>query len=313
MDEPLPLPPNEGRRYDAVCLGLNAFDHLCLVERYPIRGGKLRMSRMTTNGGGQSATAACCLSRLGWRVAYVGVHGDDEAGQKTEPWLKEFGVDPAGLIRKPGTGSQQAFIMVEEQSAERTIVWHRDDACSLEPEDVDPELIKAGRVLHLDGHFLEPSLEAARIARQNGMLVSLDGERVYEGTRELVSLCHVVMGSHRFAQRLTEIEDPHRSLEALADLGPLWAGRTLGADGADMLADGEYIKQPGFKVKAVDTTGAGDVFHAGMVHAMLMQQGPKEALATACAVAAMSVTDLGGRSALPSKNELESFLAKHQS
>jgi sulfofructose kinase len=313
VKKPLPLPQDQGRRYDAVCLGLNAFDHLCLVERFPTRGGKLRMSRMITSGGGQSATAACCLARLGWRVAYAGVHGDDEAGQKTEPWLREFGVDPAGLIRKPGSGSQQAFIMVEEDSAERTIVWHRDDACRLEPEDVDPELIKAGRVLHLDGHFLEPSLKAARIARQHGLLVSLDGERVYEGTRELVSLCHVVMGSHRFAQRLTGIEDPRKSLEALAALGPLWAGRTLGAEGAEMLVDGEYIKQPGFKVKAVDTTGAGDVFHAGMVHAMLAQQGPREALATACAVAAMSVTDLGGRSALPTKNELESFLVKYRS
>jgi sulfofructose kinase len=313
LDEPLSLPEAQGRRYDAICLGLNAFDHLCLVERFPTRGGKLRMSRMITSGGGQSATAACCLSRLGWRVAYAGVHGDDDAGGKTEPWLEEFGVDPAGLVRKPGTGSQQAFIMVEGETAERTIVWHRDDACRLEPADVEPELIEAGRILHLDGHFLEPSLKAARIARQHGLLVSLDGERVYEGTRELVSLCHVVFGSHRFAQRLTGIEDPRESLEALASMGPVWAGRTLGADGAEMLVAGDYIKHPGFKVKAVDTTGAGDVFHAGIVHAMLMNQGPRQALATACAVAAMSVTALGGRNALPTKNELESFLAKNQS
>lgn len=313
MEEPLAPPPAQGRRYDAICLGLNAFDHLCLVERFPPRGGKLRMSRMSISGGGQSATAACCLARLGWRVAYAGVHGDDEAGQKTEPWLREFGVDPAGLICKPGTGSQQAFIMVEEQTAERTIVWHRDDACRLEPEDVDPELIKAGRVLHLDGHFLEPSLKAARIARQHGLLVSLDGERVYEGTSELVSLCQVVVGSNRFAQRLTGIEEPRQALEALAALGPAWTGRTLGADGAEMLVAGNYLKQAGFKVAAVDTTGAGDVFHAGLVHAILMDQHPRQALATACALAAMSVTQLGGRSALPTRDQLESFLAKHKS
>ncbi len=313
MKEPLSPPPAQGRRYDAICLGLNAFDHLCLVDRFPSRGGKLRMSRIITSGGGQSATAACCLARLGWRVAYAGVHGDDQAGQMTEPWLRDFDVEPAGLVCKPGTGSQQAFIMVEEKSAERTIVWHRDDACRLEPEDVDPELIKTGRVLHLDGHFLEPSLKAARIARKHGLLISLDGERVYEGTRELVSLCHVVIGSKRFAQRLTGIEESRKALEALAALGPVWAGRTLGSEGVEMLVAGQYIKQFGFNVEAVDTTGAGDVFHAGMVHAMLMNQDPGQALGTACAVAAMSVTELGGRSALPTMSELESFLAKYQS
>lgn len=313
MDEPFSPSPAGERRYDAVCIGLNAFDHLCLVPRFPARGGKIRMSRFATSGGGQSATAACCLARLGWRVAYGGVCGDDEPGQKAEPWLRELGVDPAGLVRKPGTASQQAFIMVEEDSAERTIVWHRDDACRLEPEDLDEELIRAGRVLHLDGHFVEASLEAARLARKHGLLVSLDGERVYEQTRELVSLCHVVMGSQRFAQRLTGMEDPRGSLEAMADMGPKWAGRTLGEEGAEMIAAGEYIRQPGYAVEAIDSTGAGDVFHAGMVHAMLQGQGPRQALATACAVAAISVTKLGGRSALPTKTALESFLAERQS
>ncbi len=313
MDEPLAPPPARGRRFDVVCLGLNAFDHLCQIERFPLRGGKIRMRRMIISGGGQAATAACCLSRLGWRTAYGGVCGDDEPGQKAGPWLQEFGVDPAGLVIKPGTASQQAYILVEEKTAERTIVWHRDEGCRLEPDDVDPELIIAGRVLHLDGHFVEPSLKAARIARARGLLVSLDGERVYENTRELVSLCHVVLGSRRFPQRLTGIDDPRESLEALAALGPSWAGRTLGEDGAEMLAGGEYIRQPGFKVAAVDTTGAGDVAHAGLVHAILMGEGPRQALATACAVAAISVTDLGGRSALPDRNTLERFLAEHQS
>jgi sulfofructose kinase len=313
VGEPLSPPLAKGRRYDAVCIGLNAFDHLCQVPRFPDRGGKIRMSRFATSGGGQSATAACCLAKLGWRVAYGGVCGDDEPGRKAGPWLEEFGVDARGLKVKPGSASQQAFIMVEEDSAERTIVWHRDEACRLEPEDIDEDMIKAGRVLHLDGHFVEPSLKAARMAREHGLLVSLDGERVYGETKELVSLCHVVMGSRRFAQRLTGTRDQRASLEALAAMGPLWAGRTLGAEGAEMIAAGEYIRQPGFAVQAIDTTGAGDVFHAGMVHALLMGQGPRRALATACAVAAMSVTALGGRSALPSRTALESFLAERGS
>ena len=164
-------------------------------------------------------------------------------------------------------------------------------------------------MLHLDGHFLAASLEAARIARAAGAVVCLDGERVQEGTAELVGLCHVVMGERDFASRLTGRDDPDQALQSLAALGPLWAGCTLGEGGAQMLAGGELFTHPGFAVQAVDTTGAGDVFHAGMVHAVLEGQGPAQALATACALAAISVTALGGRSALADRQELERFLA----
>ncbi len=296
------------RPFDVLCLGLNACDHLCLVPRFPPRGEKLEVSRLVTCGGGQAATAACALARLGWRVAYAGVHGDDQAGSRTRPWLEGFGVDTRGLVQKSERGSQEAFIMVEECGGERTIVWYRDPGCRLEPGDVDPALLASCRVLHLDGHFLEASLAAARLARRQGVLVSLDGEKVYAGTEELVSLCHLVIGCHDFAQRLTGLADPGRALARLARMGPLWAGRTMGRQGAEMWAGGVLYRQPAFPVRAVDTTGAGDVFHAGMVHALLLGQGPGRALATAAALAAISVTGLGGRSALADRRELQDFL-----
>lgn len=80
-----------------------------------------------------------------------------------------------------------------------------------------------------------------------------------------------------------------------------------------MLADGELVSHPGFAVEAVDTTGAGDVFHAGLAHAVLEGQGPGQALATACALAAISVTALGGRTALPDREGLAAFLSHHSS
>jgi ribokinase len=297
------------RPWDALCLGLNAVDHLCLIPERPQWGGKLRMRRLVSMGGGQAATAACCLARLGHRVAYAGVRGDDEAGTRAEPWLAEFGVEPRGLVVKLGTKSQQAFIMVEEQGGERTIVWSRDEACHLDPADLDPTLIAGCRVLHLDGHFWQASLKAAEIARAAGVVVSLDAERVFPGTAELVSRCDVVVGCQDFAQRLLRINDPRQALEGLTALGPAWVGRTLGDRGAELLVAGRYYRHPGFAVTAVDTTGAGDVFHAGLVHALLLGQEPAQALATANAAAAISVTGLGGRAALPPRPALEAFLA----
>jgi sugar/nucleoside kinase (ribokinase family) len=301
------LAGSQGRPFDVLCLGLNSLDRLCLVPGWPVRGGKLRMAEMAVSGGGQAATAACALVRLGHRVAYAGVCGDDEAGHQAGPMLAAFGVEPVGLKVKPGARSQQALILVEQGEAERTIIWYRDEACSLDPGDLDPGLIASCRVLHLDGHFPEASLAAARLAREAGAVVSLDGERIHPQTPELVSLCQVVVGCEDYAQRLTGEDDPRRALERLAEMGPLWAGRTLGPAGAEMLAQGRWRAQPGFAVAAVDSTGAGDVFHAGLIHALLRGQGPGPALATACAAAALSVTGLGGRSALPSREQTASL------
>ncbi|MBU4597979.1 MAG: hypothetical protein KKA46_09220 [Proteobacteria bacterium] len=309
----MPLPAAGQRSWDALCLGLNASDHLCLIPRYPSRGSKIRMRRMVNSGGGQAAPAACALARLGHRVSYAGAVGDDETGRLAGPRLAEFEVDLGGLVVKPGAHSQEAFILVEEGGGERTIVWTRDEACRLEPGDLDRAQIASCRLLHLDGHFVEAGLEAARIARAAGAVVTLDAERVRDGTAELVSLCHVVMGDSGFAQRLTGRDDPMVALRELAAMGPLWAGRTVGERGAQMLADGEFLEHPGFAVEAVDTTGAGDVFHAGMAHAILEGQGPRQALATACALAAISVTALGGRTALPGRAGLIAFLNDRRS
>lgn len=312
-DRPLDWPGRqEARPWDVLCLGLNSTDHLCLIPQRPQWGHKLRMTRLATMGGGQAATAACCLARLGRRVAYAGVCGDDEPGRRAGDWLRQFGVEPAGLVCKPGVGSQVAFIMVEEEGGERTIVWTRDEACQLAPGDLDPALVRGCRVLHLDGHFWEVSIAAARLARQAGALVTMDGERIAPATRQLVGLCQVVVGCHDFAQRLTGQDDPARALREMAALGPAWVGRTLGPQGAELLVGGKLYRHPGYPVRAVDTTGAGDVFHAALVHALLLGQGPGPALDTACAVAAMSVTGLGGRSALPDSQELAAFLASHQ-
>ena len=308
-----PDPPGAGpdRPWDVLCLGLNATDHLCLVEGFPRRGGKLQMKSLVTSGGGQCATAACALARLGRRTAYQGVCGDDMAGRLVGPRLAEFGVDPIFLKTVAQAASQEAFILVEADGGERTIIWRRDDHCRLDARDVDPARVAQARALHLDGHFVEASLAAARAARAAGTLVSLDGERIFPPTAELVSLCDVVVGEAGFAQRLTGLDDPHRALEALAEMGPAWVGRTMGDQGAELLAQGRWYHQPAYDVPAVDTTGAGDVFHAGLLHAILDGQGPAQALATASAVAAISVTALGGRSSLPDVAELAIFLEQH--
>ena len=303
------LPPLPGqRKFGAVCLGVATCDYLCLVPGYPVRGEKTYIKQMSVGGGGQAATAACALCRLGQKAAFAGVCGDDEAGEKIVKWFREDGVDVSGLVQRPGGDSLQSFIMVEEPDAERTIVCHHGSNYQLRPEEVLPGLIASAQVLHLDGHYMAASLEAARMAKRHGVLVSMDGERIFPQTEELLSLCDVAVACHDFPQRLTGIEDPHEALRAMARKGPAWVGRTMGAGGCELLAGGKFYYQPAYPVKALDTTGAGDVFHGGLVYAILTGQPPQEALATASALAALSVTGLGGRQNLPNKAGLEAFM-----
>lgn len=300
-------------RFDAVGIGLNSVDLLCVVDRYPAFDTKTGLRAMTRQGGGQAATAMAALARLGMRAAYIGAVGDDEEGTFSLASLREAGVSVAGVVVQPGRVSQIAVIIVQREGGEaerggRTILWRRE--VSLGPEEVREDIVKSARLLHVDGHNLAAEVRAARWARQAGIPVSFDAERAVPGVEELVALTDFLIGAEGFPAALTGADEPREALRRLHAMGPRVAGMTRGARGA-LAFDGErYYDSPGFAVEAVDTTGAGDAFHAGFIFAILQQPGDlPRALRFANAVAAMSCTKLGGRAGLPRLEEVRAFLA----
>ena len=140
------------------------------------------MRQMINSGGGQAATAACALARLGHRVSYAGAVGDDDTGSLALPRLvTSLGSTTGGSGgQAPGAArSQEAFILVRRAGGERTIVWTRDEACCLEPRDLDrePRSLPAGCCIWTATSFELASLEAARVARASGAVVTLDAEK----------------------------------------------------------------------------------------------------------------------------------------
>ena len=310
MRIPLQLPGQ--REFDAVGFGLNAVDHLIVVPEYPQFDTKIRFTDHQRSAGGQTATAMVALQRLGLKTAYAGRFGSDDAGAFGRESMVKEGVNLDYAETIEGATNQLAFIIIEARSGERTSIWDRDERLSYRADEVPIEVASRGRVLHLDAHDPPAGAAMARVARDALAIVTADIDNVYEGVEDLLPLIDVLITSSEFPHRLTGIADLRTSLlEMKSRYGCPIVGATLGARGALVYCDGQFLESSAFAVPGGcrDTTGAGDAFHAGFMYAMLRGQDLEDCIRTANAVAALKCRELGGRTALPDAIELQKFLS----
>jgi sugar/nucleoside kinase (ribokinase family) len=297
----------ENKQFDAVGFGLNAVDHLIVVPEYPAFDTKVRFLAHKQTAGGQTATAMVALQRLGMKTAYAGRFGSDAEGQFGLASVKDEGVDVEFVEVIEGARTQLAFIIIEERSGERTIIWDRDERLAYKPDDAPIALASIGRVLHLDAHDPPACARMARAARDPGTIVSADIDNIYEGLPELLPLIDILIVSKEFPHRLTGISDERASLvELKARYGCAVVGMTRGLRGAIVYCEGQFIESPAFEVPGGcrDTTGAGDAFRGGFLYGLLSGADIETSLKLANAVAALKCRDLGARTALPSRAEL---------
>ena len=202
--------------FDVVGLGLNAVDHLCVVPHFPRYDSKLRMLDFRQQGGGQAATAMVACQRLGLMARYVGKAGEGAFGQFSRRSLEEEKVDIQGMKTVPSARNQFAFILIDQTTGERTIIWDRDQRLVMLPSEVPREIICSAKALLVDGHDAAAAAQAARYAKETGMVVVMDAERISEETAELVSLVDVVIGEKHFPERFTGSDDLKVALKEAA-------------------------------------------------------------------------------------------------
>ena len=311
MQFPFKLESN--REFDAVGFGLNAVDHLIVVPEYPAFDTKMRLVEHKQAAGGQTATAMIALQRLGLKTAYAGRFGSDPEGTFGFAAIQKEGVniDDSEIIE--GARNQIAFIIIDARNGERTIIWDRDDRVAYRAEEAPVALAGRGRVLHIDAHDPPACVRMAQAARAEGTIVSADIDNIYEGLPELLPLIDILVTSREFPHRLTGIADERASLvELKARYGCAIVGLTKGAQGAVVYCEGQFIESPGFEVPGGcrDTTGSGDAFHGGLLYGLLTGEDLEASLKIANAVGALKCRELGARTALPSHEELSSFLRK---
>lgn len=307
-----PLTPPTNKPYDAVGFGLNAVDHLIVVPEYPPFDTKLRLLDHMQSTGGQTASAMVGLQRLGFKTAYAGRFGSDREGQFGLESMRAEGVDIERAEVVEGATTQIAFIIIDVRNGERTIIWDRHEGLAYKPDDAPKDFGSLGRVLHLDAHDPPACVRVAGDARNSGVVVSADIDNIYEGLPELLPLIDLLITSKEFPHRLTGITDERASLiEVKARFGCAVVGMTKGVEGALVLCNDQFIHSPAFAAPGGcrDTTGAGDAFHAGFLYGFLTGEDVETSLKYGNAVAAMKCSALGCRTSLPTRSELERFLA----
>ncbi|MEW6131095.1 MAG: PfkB family carbohydrate kinase [Acidobacteriota bacterium] len=310
MNFGITLPAN--KPYDAIALGLNAVDHIILAPHYPAFNTKIKLLSHDLLAGGQCASAMVALARLGLKTRYIGKVGDDAEGRFQLLSLVEENVESSCVKMVEDAETQIAFIIVDQQSGERTILWNRDDKLLIDPDEVSQEVIQSGRALLLDGHNVEASIRAAEYARAAGIPTIIDIDNIYDGAERLLPLIDFLISSSSFPERLTGEKDLRTALKILHEtMGSMFVAATLGAQGILAYFQNEYLHVPAFAIQAVDTTGAGDAFHAGFIYGLLQGFSVEETLRTAHAVAALKCRKIGARTGLPTLDELNEFLSSN--
>ena len=281
----------------------------------PRLGQEILAGRCTFTLGGSTALCAANLAALGLAVGIVGKIGADPFGEFVVRSLVERGIDVSRVIRD---GSQRTGITVSLAYPEdRAMVTFPGAMASLAAAEVDLDYVASARHLHVSSPFLQrglqPSLaELFRSVKARGLTTSLDPgwdpSEAWDGGIETVYGCLDVLFVNRTeARALGREDDWRRGASQLAKRTPLVVVKG-GPEGASIAQAEEWQDHAGFRVEAVDPTGAGDAFDAGFLSAYLTGRPLAECAAWGNACGALTAAQPGGSGAFASRAEVEAFI-----
>ncbi|MBB5059153.1 sulfofructose kinase [Granulicella aggregans] len=295
-------------KVDLVGVGLNATDTVIPLSKYPTRGSKVEYSHASVLPGGQVASTVVACQRWGMKTRYVGKLGDDVAATLHREAFAHAGVETR-LITVNGGASSQSLILVDD-GGERTVLCRRDERMNLRPEELNRDWIVNAGALHVDGYDTAAATVAAQWAREAGVPVIADLDETYPGIEDLLANVDYLVASRDFPIRLMGESNLEFALQRMQRrFGSRITAATLGEDGV-LAWDGEQFHHaPAFRVPVVDTTGAGDIFHAGFIYGMLQDWPLQRQLDFACAAAALNCTQVGARGGIMPVDVIEELMA----
>jgi sulfofructose kinase len=295
-------------KVDLVGVGLNATDTVIPLSTYPARGSKVEYPSSTVLPGGQVATTVVACQHWGMRTRYVGKLGDDLAATLHREAFSHAGVETR-IITVPGGASAQSLILVDAEG-ERTVLIRRDERLTLRAADLDRDCITNARALHVDGYDTEAAILASTWAREAGIPVIADLDELYPNVEELLANVDYLIVSRDFPSRLMAEPDLEKALRQMhRRYNCRLAAATLGQDGVLAWDGKQLIHTPAYCVPVVDTTGAGDIFHAGFIYGLLQDWPLERQLEFACAAAALNCTAVGARGGIHPLDDIAGLMS----
>lgn len=290
--------------------GAAVVDFVFQLDEAPSRSEKHRARDAAIVGGGCAANAAVAVARLGGKAILAARMGDDVIGDMIVGDLEAENVDCSLVRRIKGRRSSYSSVIIDP-AGERSIVNYRDpqidgvgnwlEECTM--PDFDAALA--------DTRWPDGARVAMRAARERGVPGVIDGEAPVREAQEALDMATHIAFSAAGLRDLDGIEDTRSALDAAAAQTGAWVCVTAGEDGVRWL-DGETMRHfPAFNVDAVDTLGAGDVWHGAFALALAKGKSEEDAIIFASATSALKCQQFGGRSGTPSEGQVDLFLKEN--
>lgn len=291
-----------------VCIGHSTFDTTLPMKEYPTENIKYRLDHHIECGGGPASNGAYLLAKWGMDTTIVSVVGDDYYGKRVIEDFVKIGANTEYLEVKEGHMTTSSYIIANMSNGSRTILSSKGEAVRKLSKPVN---IHADVIL-IDGEHPETAHE---VLDQNPNAISvLDAGRLNDDTRALGKKVTYVVCSKDFAEEFTKIKIDVKNhdnlviiLELLRNYFQTNVIITLESHGSFTLVDGEYQILPSIKVKSLDSTGAGDIFHGAFTYFIANGYSLKEAIRLASITGAISVTRVGSRYSIPMLSEVTEY------
>lgn len=282
------------------------------VDRFPEPGTKVQASEFLITSGGQSGNAAVAISRLGSHVSFVGPLGaeDDEFASRIVRTLMQEKIDCTGAVRVPGAISSVSLILVDA-AGEKMIATRRDQGLGeVAPQDTERTVSAVDAVL-LDNRYPNFVIPICNAGKARGIPRVLDFDKAAPLDDPLLMGCSHVICSSEALRGSTGLDDLPTALKKLGQQFRGFLAVTDGDRGVYWIDNGEIRHMPAFKVKSIDTLGAGDVFHGAFTFRLVESGDVVDSMRFASAAAAIKCTRFGGLMGAATRSEVDDFLKQH--
>lgn len=301
-----------------VVLGSVNADHVLQVPSFPRPGETLHGRNYQVIPGGKGANQAVAAARLNADTGFIACVGDDAFGINIRENFKMDNINIAGVKMVPNCPTGIAMIQVSD-SGENSICISAEANAKLTVETLEPDLESIRQAKYLLMQLETPMCgieKAAQVAKQARTNVILNPAPAHRLSDALLACVDVITPNETEAEVLTGItvsdnDSAQQAANALHQKGIEIVMITLGAKGVWLSQNGRGQLIEGFKVDVTDTTAAGDTFNGALVTGLLEDLPLESAIKFAHAAAAISVTRFGAQTSIPSRQEVDAFIAEH--
>lgn len=292
-----------------VCVGMACLDYLFRVETLPDGGGKFFAEDYRAAPGGPAAAAGIAVAALGHEARFIGRLGDDQVGRDILQHLERRGVNTSAVRLVAHQTSQVSSVLIDH-TGERQIINYSSSELDPDPDWIGEHHLADADFLLTDVRWPEGAERALRLARKMSIPSLIDADIAPIDISSLIDLATYTVFSERGLEMVSRQQDLETSLKSVESASPTWPAVTSGEKGSYWLENGELQRCPAESIDAVDTCGAGDVFHGGFAVAMAENLSVAEAMSFAGVVAALKCQTFGGSLGTPDRSAVDKYISR---